>query len=231
MRHRSRAVRGRDSVEGELEPTTAARGTQKGTQSPRQNAYTDGTQTDAMRSRNEAERDAKMRPCPYLAGKGSGVRIPDAPPLRVELKIGSQRQRVPTSGLKIDPLPGQGVTGVLNWALNIQIPRTLVNRRTRARHRGTHALAARERNLPIVSYRCPIARTGEPSGCLSGKWQSHARRGSVRPRLCRERRPGRAGDGCLCRPHRTMPEAAAGAARRWWPGRYSLLGEPRHLSM
>ena len=49
-----------------------------------------------------------------LAGKGSGVRIPDAPPFRGELKIGSQRQRVPIAGLKIDPLPGQGVAGVLN---------------------------------------------------------------------------------------------------------------------
>jgi hypothetical protein len=42
---------------------------------------------------------------------------------------------VPTSRLKTDPLPGQGVMGVLNWALNIQIPRTAVNRRTLARHR------------------------------------------------------------------------------------------------
>src|ERR1700694_4418672 len=37
----------------------------------------------------------------------------------------------------MDPLPGQGVTGALNWALDLQIPRTLVNRCTRARHPAT----------------------------------------------------------------------------------------------
>src|SRR5258708_6301529 len=67
--------------------------------------------------------------------RGSGVRIPDAPPLLVELKIGSQRQRVPSSGLKMDPLPGQGVTGALNWALDIQI-------------HGRWYIAAHEHDIP-----------------------------------------------------------------------------------
>ena len=57
-----------------------------------------------------------------------------------ELRISSQCGRVPISGLRIDPLPGQGVTGALNWALNMHSPRTLVNHCVRARHSGTHAL-------------------------------------------------------------------------------------------
>jgi hypothetical protein len=93
-----------------------------------------------------------------------GVRIPDAPPLPVELKIGSQRQRVPISGLKMDPLPGQGVTGALNWALDSQIPRTLVDRRTRARHRGDTRANSMQGDRALARWRTP-ARTATAECC------------------------------------------------------------------
>ena len=101
-----------------------------------------GWKTAAPLEMQTASGAAKRSWTTLLAGKGSGVRIPDAPPLHVELRIGSQRQRVPMFDLEIDPLPGQGVTGVLNWALNIHTPRPLVIRRVWARHRATAAPTA-----------------------------------------------------------------------------------------
>jgi hypothetical protein len=67
------------------------RGTQKGTQTPRQITYVEGTRR--TRINLEINRmNTKKDLCPCLAGKGSGVRIPDAPPQFAELKISSRCQ-------------------------------------------------------------------------------------------------------------------------------------------
>jgi len=62
----------------------------------------------------------------------------DRPAADVNAAVDQDTSECQFLGLKMDPLPGQRVTGALNWALDIRIPRTLVkspHASTTSRHR------------------------------------------------------------------------------------------------